>query len=153
AEQVGFVVPVLRQQHRRGLLRLALLGLPGRRDRPHAADPLLFFLVAAELAGVLAGPAVGWQGLVSPRPAGGGIDAADILDVVGLAAGALHFVRFAVVQVGHGDGSQNRLAAVRRTAGPERFCELLNVTLIATVRGSSGPGSARPGRTAGSCSK
>jgi hypothetical protein len=39
--------------------------------------------------------------LVSPGEAGAGVDAAGVLEHVGPVAGALHFDRFAVVQIGH----------------------------------------------------
>src|SRR5262245_46625446 len=108
ADEVGLVVPRLGEQHRRAFLRLAL-GLARRRERADGAEPGLLRLVAAQPAEVLAGAALDRQRLVAPRRAGAGVDPADVLEHVGLGAGAFHLDRFTVGQVWHGRLLKNAL--------------------------------------------
>jgi hypothetical protein len=95
-------VPALGQEQRRpfdfvarGRLRLA------RRRRERVPDSRLLGGIAAKLSQVLAGAPLDRQRLVAPRRAGAGVNAAHVFQDVRLAAGALHFGRFAVGQVGH----------------------------------------------------
>jgi len=108
--QVGRVVPRVGQQQRRA--GVALLVAVRRRLRgplrQRAAEAGLLGRVAAQLAEVLAGAALDGGGLVAPGRAGAGVDAAHVLEHVGLDAGALHFDLLAVLQVGHGWAPRKR---------------------------------------------
>src|SRR5262249_31570270 len=113
AGEVLGIVPALGQEQGRPRLLAARCLLvagagPGREAR---ADARLFRGIAQESPQVLAGAPLDGDRLVAPGGAGARVDAADILEDIGLRPRALHLDRFTVSEIGHGLVSRYRQRA------------------------------------------
>ena len=131
AGQIDVAVPALGEEQRRSFTRR--VGFLDRLLRQGAADASLLGRVAAQFAQVLAGAPFDGHRLVPPRRAGAGIDAADVLQLIGFAARTLNINRntFFYTNLRHNHFPQRTLPCTLR-----RFCYNRLVALTFSVHRS-----------------